>query len=75
MSKEYKAKDLHSRSIHDLEAAYEQLRSELFDLINGLRMEKKLEKAHRIPQAKKNIARVLTILHAKRSAAAQGKGA
>jgi ribosomal protein L29 len=69
-----KAQEYHDQSVSDLEAAHGELRKELYQLIAQKKVERKLEQPHRIPETKKKIARLLTVLHAKRSAQT-GKGA
>lgn len=63
-----KAKDFRDLSIDECEATCSDARKELFNLINEFRHSKKLEKPHLIPQKKKEIARLLTVIHEKRLA-------
>lgn len=62
-----KAKDLRDQSIEELEAAYGDTRKELFELRNQKEREKKLEKPHLLRSARKEIARLLTIINEKKS--------
>ena len=66
-----KAKDLRDQTIDELEAAYEDTRRELFQLNSERVHSKKMEKPHLLHQKKKEIARMLTVLHEKRMAAEQ----
>lgn len=59
-------KELISQSENELEAHYEQLSREIFELQNELKMTKKLEKPHLLKEKKKSRARVLTALNQKR---------
>lgn len=63
----YKAKDLRDQSIEELEAIYEDSCKKLFELNNQFRSQKKREKPHEIKHARKDIARLLTVLSEKRS--------
>jgi large subunit ribosomal protein L29 len=67
----YKAKELRDQSLEELEASYEQSRRELFELVNQFKSQKKREKPHEIKHARKNIARLLTIMTEKRNNANQ----
>lgn len=50
----------------ELEAQYEQLSRDIFNLQNELKVFKKLEKPHKLAEKKKDRARVLTALNQKR---------
>lgn len=63
-----KAKDLRDQSIEELEAARDDARKALFMLRNEATQGGKVEKPHRISQQRKEIARLLTVLHEKQSA-------
>lgn len=64
-----KAKDLRDKSLEELQAECNDLRKKLFDLVNARRMERRqFEKPHRIREAKKDIARLLTVITQKQSA-------
>jgi large subunit ribosomal protein L29 len=63
----YKAKDLRDQSLEELEAMYSGACKSLFLLINQFRAEKKREKPHEIRHARKDIARLLTIITEKRN--------
>lgn len=60
-----KARDLRDQSIQELEATHQDLRRQLFDLINQFKMSKKMEKPHLLIQHRRNIARVLTVISEK----------
>lgn len=63
----YKAKDLRDQSIEELEAIYDDSCKKLFTLINEMKSQKKREKPHEIKHARKDIARILTVMSEKRS--------
>lgn len=63
----YKAKDLRDQSLEELEAIYDESCRKLFELINDFRSQKKREKPHEIKHARKDIARLLTVMTEKRS--------
>jgi large subunit ribosomal protein L29 len=63
-----KAKDFRDLSLDELEATHSDARKELYNLINESKHSKKLEKPHLIPLKKKEIARLLTVMHEKRLA-------
>lgn len=60
-----KASEFRDQSLEELEATHRDLRQKLFQLVNELRHEKKLEKPHLIRQTKKEIARLLTVINEK----------
>lgn len=62
----YKAKDLRDQSVEELEAIYEDSCKKLYELNNQFRSQKKREKPHEIQHARKDIARLLTVLTEKR---------
>ena len=62
----YKAKDLRDQNIEELEAIYDESCKKLFGLINELKSQKKREKPHEIKHARKDIARILTVIAEKR---------
>lgn len=66
-----KAKDLRDQSIEELEASYTEQCKELYELVNALKLTKKVEKPHLIHQKKKDIARLLTIINEKQSSKQQ----
>ncbi len=63
----YKAKDLRDQSLDELEAIYDESCKKLFELINQFKSQKKREKPHEIRHARKDIARLLTVMTEKRS--------
>jgi len=60
-----KAKDLINQSVEELEAQYEDLCREVFELMNELKLARKLDKPHLISEKKRDRARVLTVLRQK----------
>jgi large subunit ribosomal protein L29 len=65
MAQAKKAKELRDMSLVELEAAHQEVRKELFELINDAHREKKVEKPHRIREKRKEIARLLTVISEK----------
>jgi large subunit ribosomal protein L29 len=63
----YKAKDLRDQSLDELEAIYDDSCRKLFELINQFKSQKKREKPHEIKYARKDIARILTVMTEKHS--------
>ena len=61
-----KAKDLIDKSIDELEATFQDLRHELFQLVNEFKSSKKLEKPHLLREKRREKARILTVLQQKR---------
>lgn len=61
-----KAKDLRDQSLEELEASYSESCRKLFDLKNLVKGQKKNEKPHEIRHARKDIARLLTVITEKR---------
>lgn len=62
-----KAKDLRDQTLDELQAAYQDACKQLFFLRNEFRAEKKKEKPHRLNLAKKDIARLLTVMTEKKA--------
>ncbi|MCB1110129.1 MAG: 50S ribosomal protein L29 [Chlamydiia bacterium] len=62
-----KAKDLINQSVEELEGQYEDTCREIFELINELRVSRKLEKPHELKEKKKDRARLLTVLRQKKN--------
>lgn len=62
-----KAKELRDQSIEELEAELSENKKVLFELRNELRRSKKLEKPHKIKEAKRDIARLHTVINQKRA--------
>lgn len=60
-----KAKDLINQSVEELEAQYEDLCREVFELMNELKLARKLDKPHLISEKKRDRAKVLTVLRQK----------
>lgn len=63
-----KASNLKDMAVNELEAMLIDSRKELFNLVNEFKRAKKLEKPHLLRQKRKDIARLLTVLHSKQSA-------
>lgn len=63
-----KAQVFRDQSIEELGAKYNELRKELYELINIKQSTKKLDQPHKIREIKKDIARVLTIIGEKHAA-------
>lgn len=63
-----KASNLRDQSIEELEMNLDNARKDLFALRCELSQSARWEKPHRLPQRRKEIARLLTILHEKQSA-------
>lgn len=61
-----KAKEFRDQSLEELEANYQDACKGLFELNNDFRGQKKREKPHEIKHAKKDIARMLTVITEKR---------
>ncbi len=64
----YKAKDLRDQSQEELQAIYDESCKKLFGLVNEFKSQKKREKPHEIKHARKDIARLLTVLSEKNRA-------
>lgn len=62
-----KTKELRDMSVEELQASLQETSRELFDLTNELMTAKKIEEPHRIRQARRDRARILTILTEKQS--------
>ncbi len=60
-----KAKDLVSLTVEDLKIKHEELNAEIFELLNELRVSRKLEHPHMLKEKKKDRARILTVLRQK----------
>ena len=63
----FKAKELRDRSLEELETAYNDACKQLFKLNNQFRAEKKREKPHEMRHARKDIARLLTVITEKKN--------
>lgn len=63
-----KAKDLRDQTTEELKALVNDKRRELFNLINSLKIARKLDKPHLVRETKKDIARLLTIINEKQAA-------
>ena len=62
-----KAKTLRDLSIEELEANLQDIRREQYNLVNEYRISRKLAKPHELRQARRNKARILTVLQQKRT--------
>ncbi len=63
-----KAKDLRDQAIEELEAIHGEYQKSLFRLVNEAKLAKKAEKPHLIREKRKDIARLLTVMHQKQLA-------
>lgn len=63
-----KAKDLRDQNIDELQVMYSDCQKSLFRLVNEAKQAKKAEKPHLIREKRKDIARLLTIIHQKQMA-------
>lgn len=64
-----KASELRDLSVDELEANVIDARKQLFKLTNERQVTKQFEKPHRIPNIKKQIAQMLTIIDEKKQLA------
>ncbi len=62
-----KASELINQSNEELEAQYEDICRDIFELTNELRVSRKLEKPHELKEKKKDRARILTVLRQKKA--------
>ena len=63
-----KASTYRDQSINELEASYTDLQKALYDLKNEVRLTKKAEKPHLLREKRKDVARLLTVMHEKQTA-------
>ncbi|NGX50394.1 MAG: 50S ribosomal protein L29 [Chlamydiae bacterium] len=61
-----KAKDLLTQSTEELEAQHKELCRGIFELVNELRVSRKLEKPHELILKRRDRARILTVLRQKK---------
>lgn len=61
-----KAKEMRAMPLNELEELHDDTRLHMFKINNSVQMNKKDEKPHRRQQAKKKLARVLTVMQEKR---------
>ena len=62
-----KTKDLISQTVKELEVQHEDLCREIFELMNELKLSRKLDKPHLLTEKRRDRARVLTVLREKKS--------
>lgn len=62
----YKAKELRDQSVEELEATYRDCCKQLYELNHAFKYHKKREKPHEIKHARKDIARLLTVMTEKK---------
>lgn len=62
----YKAKDLRDHSLSELEAMHKETCKKLFHLTNQFKADKKRENPHEMLHARKDIARLLTVITEKK---------
>ena len=60
-----KAKNLTNQPIEELKIQYDNLCRDIFELMNELKLTRKLDKPHLIREKKRDRARILTILRQK----------
>ncbi|NGX58892.1 MAG: 50S ribosomal protein L29 [Chlamydiae bacterium] len=60
-----KMKQFQDQSVEELQAIYQDLSKEIFELKNEISTTRKIEKPHLVRQKKKDRARVLTLLTSK----------
>ncbi len=63
-----KAKDLRDKTVEELEALYQDSLKTLFKLKNELNGTAKPAEPHKVPQTRREIARLLTVITQKRGA-------
>ena len=63
-----KAKEFRDQSLEELELNHQALLKQLFELNHTFKYQKKKEKPHEHKLARKNIARLLTVMTEKRNA-------
>lgn len=63
-----KASNLRDQSIEELETNLENARKDLFMLRCEFSQNTRWEKPHRLPQKRREVARLLTVIHEKQSA-------
>jgi large subunit ribosomal protein L29 len=63
-----KAQEFRDQSLEDLEANCRDARKELFELVNEMKLTKKVEKPHLVRHKKREIALLLTVINEKRLA-------
>lgn len=61
-----KAKELRDLSDEELDFRREEARKELFTLKNNMRKNRKDQKLHELPQKRREIARLMTLIHARK---------
>lgn len=62
-----KASELINQANEELEAQYEDICRDIFELTNELRVSRKLDKPHELKEKKKDRARILTVLRQKKA--------
>lgn len=62
-----KAKDLRDQSLEELENAYSEMCKKLFVLKSNQKSQKNFAKPHEIQHARKDIARILTVMTEKKN--------
>ena len=58
-------KEFKDQSVEELKAAYDDLSAKMYAMKNEISMTHKIEKAHLLRKAKKDRARVMTLLNAR----------
>ena len=62
-----KTKDLMNQTVEELEVQHQELSSDIFELLNELKLARKLEKPHLLTEKRRDRARILTVLRMKKS--------
>ena len=57
-----KTKEIRDLSVQEIEASIREAQTELFQMVNQKRMNNELAKPHQVPQLRKKIARLKTVL-------------
>lgn len=63
-----KASTYRDQSVGELEASYDDLQKAIFQLKNEMKLSKKAEKPHLLREKRKDVARLLTVMHEKQTA-------
>lgn len=63
----YKAKELRDQTLQELEVSYQECCRKLYELNHAFKFQKKTENPHERKNARKDIARLLTVMTEKRN--------
>lgn len=67
-----KAKELRDQTIDELKAVLVETRNAIYEFKNEIQQSKKLENPHVIPEKKKDVARILTVIREKQMEISKG---